>query len=58
MLVTDFGAREAGLGPQYFNTNCFKAVFLLWFLTVACSCRPCLCFGSAVVLVAYFVNFM
>ena len=33
------------------------AVLLLWFLTVACSWCLCLCFGSAVVLVACFVDF-
>ena len=33
-----------------------KAVLLLWFLTVTCSCCPYLYFGSAVMLVTYFVN--
>ena len=35
----------------------FQAVFLLWFLTVTCSCCPYLYFGSAIMLVTYFVNF-
>ena len=43
--------------PQYLYTDRFKAVLLLWFLTVTCSCCPYLYFGSAVVLVTYFVNF-
>ena len=30
---------------------------LLWFLTVTCSCCPYLHFGSAIMLVTYFVNF-
>ena len=30
---------------------------LLWFLTVTCSCCPYLYFGSAIMLVTYFVNF-
>ena len=42
---------------QYFNTDRSKAVLLLWFLTVACSCCPYLYFGSAIMLVTYFVNF-
>ena len=29
----------------------------LWFLTVTCSCCPYLYFGSAIMLVTYFVNF-
>ena len=31
--------------------------FLLWFLTVTCSFCPYLYFGSAIMLVTYFVNF-
>ena len=34
-----------------------KAVLLLWFLTVTYSCCPYLYFGSAIMLVTYFVNF-
>ena len=34
-----------------------KALLLLWFLTVTCSCCPYLYFGSAIMLVTYFVNF-
>ena len=41
----------------HFNTDCSKAVLLLWFLTVTCSCCPYLFFGSAIMLVTYFVNF-
>ena len=33
-----------------------KVVLLLWFLTVTCSCCPYLYFGSAIILVTYFVN--
>ena len=33
------------------------AVLLLWYLTVTCSCCPYLNFGSAIMLVTYFVNF-
>ena len=31
---------------QYFNTDSPKAVILLWFLTVTCSCCPYLYLGS------------
>ena len=34
-----------------------KAVLMLWFLAVTCSCCPYLYFGSAIMLVTYFVNF-
>ena len=40
-----------------FWTDRSKAVLLLWFLTVNCSCCPYLYFGSAIMLVTYFVNF-
>ena len=50
------GARKIGLSPQYFNTDRSKAVLLLWFLYVTSSCCPCLYFGSAIMLVTYFVN--
>ena len=43
--------------PKCFCADRSKAALLLWFLVVACSCCPCLCFGSAVVLVTYCVNF-
>ena len=42
---------------QYFNTDRSKAVLLLWSLIVTCSCCPYLYFGSAIMLVTYFVNF-
>ena len=42
---------------QYFNTDRSKAVLLLWFLTVTCSCCLYLYFGSAIMLVAYFSKF-
>ena len=54
------GSRKTGLSlppPQYFNTDRSKAVLLLWFLTVTCSCCPYLYFGSAMMLVTYFVTF-
>ena len=54
-------SRKTGLSPppspQYFYTDRSKAVLLLWFLTVICSCCPYLYFGSAIMLVTYFVNF-
>ena len=43
--------------PQYFYTDRSKAVLLLWFLTVTCSWCLYLYFGSANMLVTYFVNF-
>ena len=51
------GTRKTGLSPMYFYTDRSKAVILLWFLTVTCSCCPYLYFGSAIMLVTYFVNF-
>ena len=39
------------------NTGRSKAVPLLWFLTVTCSCCPYLHFGSAIVLVTYSSKF-
>ena len=39
------------------NTDSSKAVLLLWFLTVTCSCCPYLYFGSAIMLVTYFSKF-
>ena len=43
--------------PRYFYTDRSKAVLLLWFLTVTCSSCLYLYFGSAIMLVTYFVNF-
>ena len=43
--------------PPYFNTDCSKAVLLLWFLTVTSSCCLYLYCGSAIMLVTYFVIF-
>ena len=43
--------------PQYFCAGRSKAVLLLWFLTVTCSWCLYLYFGSAIILVTYFVNF-
>ena len=51
------GARKTGLSPQVFYTVRSEAVLLLWFLTVTCSWCPYLYFGSAIMLVTYFVNF-
>ena len=48
---------KTGLSPPDFYTDCSKAVLLLWFLIVTCSWCPYLCFGSAIMLVTYFVNF-
>ena len=39
-----------------YGTDRFKAVLRLWFLTVTCSCCPYLYFGSAIMLVTYYVN--
>ena len=35
----------------------YSTSVVLWFLTVTCSCCPYLYFGSAIMLVKYFVNF-
>ena len=43
--------------PQFFNTDRSKAVLLLWFLTVTCSCCPYLYFGSHIMLVTYLSKF-
>ena len=58
-LLARSGSRKIGLStpPQYFNTDSSKAVLLLWFLTVTCSCCPYLYFGSPVMLVTYFSKF-
>ena len=48
---------EGEVGIPYFYTDRSKAVLLLWSLTVTCSCCPYLYFGSAIMLVTYFVNF-
>ena len=50
---------EVGIPQNRFkpHTDRSKAVLLLWFLTVTCSCCPYLYFGSAIMLVTYFVNF-
>ena len=49
------GSRKTGLSPypQSFNTERSKAILLLWFLTVTCSCSPYLYFRSAIMLVTY-----
>ena len=52
-----YKTRKTGLSPQYFNTDRSKAVLLLWFLTVTCSCCPYLYFGSAITQVTYFSKF-
>ena len=50
----ELGCHKTGLSPPVFFC---PTVLLLWFLTVTCSCCPYLYFGSAVMLVTYFVNF-
>ena len=51
-LRARLGSRKIGLRPpQYVNTDRSKAVLLLWFLTVTCSCCPYLHFGSPIILV-------
>ena len=42
--------------PSIFNTDRSKALLLLWFLTVTCSCCPYLYFSSAIMLVTYFIK--
>ena len=49
-------AVEKLLAPIFY-TDRSKAVLLLWFLNVTCSCCLYLYFGSAIMLVTYFVNF-
>ena len=49
--------RKTSPPTPVFNTDRFKAVLLLWFFTVTCSCWPYLYFGSAIMLVTYFLNF-
>ena len=56
-LRARLGSRKTGLSPQYFNTDLSKAVLLLWFLIVTCSCCLYLHFGSAIMLVTYFSKF-
>ena len=53
------GTHKTGLPPPppVFYTDRSHAVLLLLFLTVTCSCCPYLYFGSAIMLVTYFVNF-
>ena len=54
-LKTNNSVRYNRLGlSKYFNTDRSKAVLLLWFLTVTCTCWPYLYFGSAIMLVTYF----
>ena len=43
---------------RYFNTDRSKAVLLLWFFTVTCSCCPYLYFGSPVIWVTYLKSWM
>ena len=43
---------------QYFNTDSSKAILLLWFLTVTCSCCPYLYFGSPIMWVKYLGSWM
>ena len=50
-------SQQSFLTFPYFYTDCSKAVLLLCFLTVICSCCPYFYFGSAIMLVTYFVNF-
>ena len=63
-LMARFGSRKTGLSPppppppQYFNTDRSKAVLLLWFLTVTCSCCPYLYFGSLIMWVTYLGSWM
>ena len=49
---------KTGLNPQYVNTDRSKAVLLLWFLTVTCSCCPYLYFGSPIMWVTYLGSWM
>ena len=40
-----------------FSSSWCQGLIAAWFLTVTCSCCPYLYFGSAIMLVTYFVNF-
>ena len=55
-LTARLGSRKTG-APQYFDTDLSKAVLLLWFLPVTCSCCPFLYSGSPIMLVTYFSKF-
>ena len=57
VFIYGLRSRKTGLSPQYFNTDCFKAVLLLWFLIVTCSCCLYLYLSSAIMLVTYFSKF-
>ena len=57
-LRARLGTRKTGLNPQYFNSDRSNAVFLLWFLTVTCSCFSYLYFGSPIMWVAYLGSWM
>ena len=56
-LVSKYIWALLGLSPQYVNTDRSKAVLLLWFLSVTCSCCPYLYFGSPIMFVTYFSKF-
>ena len=46
------------MASRFFGSrNTLHIKGLLWFLTVTCSCCPYFFFGSAIMLVTYFVNF-
>ena len=48
-LRARLGSRKTGLSPPpYFNMDRSKAVLLLWFHTVTCSCCPYLYFDSPI----------
>ena len=50
LLLLVLAVRIYTLIQLYFYTARSKAVLLLWFLTVTCSCCPYLYFGSAIFL--------
>ena len=58
-MLNKLESRKTGLSPtpQCLNTDSSKAVHLLWFLTVTCSCCPYLYFGSPIVWVTYLARF-
>ena len=51
-------SHKTDLSPQYFNTDSSKAIRLLKFLTVTCSCCPYLYFGSPNIWMIYLGSWM
>ena len=56
MLFCSVG-QHSHVDDRYFNTDRSKAVLILWFLTVTCSCCLYLYFGSAIMLVTHVFSY-